>query len=371
MGCANYHAEIVFDDEVRWLVRIPRTTSFSDMPLELVEYLVKSEYATLKWLERLSVPTPKAYAYGLASDPNNLVGVSFLLEHALPGRPFYAHEATEEQKSRVYEQYARFLLEIRRHPATQACSLVPTSDGVTKEGPIASNRFLNPAMHGPFQTAQEYLSSMADIHLQLISDGQIYPKFPKEAYVFYRLLKQQAAPTLASISSSSVDGFFLKHVDDKGDHILVDDDYNITGIIDWQFARFAPACEAFGPSLFTADLDMLYGGTAGLGQDDRLLAQHLADQDEDGEGISDFANGSDLARRFQLGLASGLGRDEVLGLSNAVLALLDSDLRDGDSSGAMESWIDAQWAESVGEPWFEATRILVEELEHLTQHTQR
>lgn len=224
---------------------------------------------------------------------------------------------------------------------------------------------------GHFKQPKNIFSSVADIHLQLISDGQIYPKFPKEAYVFYRLLKQQAAPTLASTSSPAVDGFFLKHVDDKGDHILVDDEYNITGIIDWQFARFVPACEAFGPSLFTADLDMLYWGTAGLGQDDRLLAQHLADQEEDGDGISDFANGSELARRFQLGLASGLGRDEVLGLSNAVLALLDSDLRDGDSSGAMESWIDAQWAESVGEPWFEATRILVEELEHLTQHTQR
>jgi len=37
--------------------------------------------------------------------------------------------------------------------------------------------------------------------------------------------------------------FFLKHTDDKGEHILVDDEYNITGIIDWVFA--STACKAY------------------------------------------------------------------------------------------------------------------------------
>lgn len=364
MGCANYHAELVFNDGARWLVRIPRTTSFSDIPSDLVEYLVKSEYATLKWLERVSAPTPKAYAYGLDSDPENLVGVSFLLEEALPGRPFYPQEASGEHKSRVYKQYARFLLDVRRHPATQACSLVPSSDGIT-EGPVASNRFLNLAMYGPFKTPQEYYSSVADMHIQLISDGQIYPKYPKEAYIFYRLLKEQAVSALADTPSPALSGFFLKHVDDKGDHILVDEEYNITGIIDWQFARFVPACEAFGPSLFTADLSTLYDGTVGLSSDDRLLAAYLADQEGDGSGLGELANGNELARRFQFGLASGLARDEVLGLIKAVLSILDHDLPTVDPPEATEPWVEAQWAQAAGEPWFEATKVLVEELERL------
>lgn len=33
----------------------------------------------------------------------------------------------------------------------------------------------------------------------------------------------------------------------KGTHLLIDENYNITGIIDWQFARIVPVCEAFGP----------------------------------------------------------------------------------------------------------------------------
>lgn len=47
MGCANYHAWIVFDDGVKWLARIPRTSGFSDIPPDLVDYLVESEFATL------------------------------------------------------------------------------------------------------------------------------------------------------------------------------------------------------------------------------------------------------------------------------------------------------------------------------------
>jgi hypothetical protein len=52
----------------------------------------------------------------------------------------------------------------------------------------------------------------------------------------------------------------LKHVDDYGDHILVDEQLNITGIIEWQMARVVPRQETFGPSLVTADMNALYNG---------------------------------------------------------------------------------------------------------------
>lgn len=48
MGCANYYGWIIFNDGVKWFARIPRTTSFSDLPSGIVEHLVESEYATLK-----------------------------------------------------------------------------------------------------------------------------------------------------------------------------------------------------------------------------------------------------------------------------------------------------------------------------------
>lgn len=35
------------------------------------------------------------------------------------------------------------------------------------------------------------------------------------------------------------DKFYLKHTDDKGDHTVFNDDFNITGIIDWEWAYTA------------------------------------------------------------------------------------------------------------------------------------
>lgn len=342
MGCANYHAWVIFNDGVKWLARIPRTTDFSDIPLDLIDYLIESEYATLKFLEDLSVPAPKAHGFGLSSDPSNLVRVGYILEDAMPGRPFYAQQATDEQKSHVYNQYADMLIDISRLSRGQACSLLPHGDK-TKEAAIASNRFMSLGKHGPFADPLEYFTTIAEIHLDLIADGQIHPEYPKEAFLFYRVLRDRAAPALTA-ATASMSGFFLKHVDDKGDHLLVDENYNITAVIDWQFARFVPACEAFGPSLFTADLGKLYSASAARSVGDRYLAECLIRKGR--EDLAGLAGGSDLVRRFQFGLASGLVRSEALGMIRAVLSLLGDEVSEMDMMG----WIEKEWLQVVGDP---------------------
>ncbi|KAI1502073.1 hypothetical protein F5X99DRAFT_172209 [Biscogniauxia marginata] len=355
MGCANYHAWIVFDDGVKWLARIPRTSAFSDIPLDLVDYLIESEYATLKLLEVLGVPAPQAHGFGLSSDPGNLVKVSYILEDAMPGQPFHAHEGTAEQKSHVYDQYADILIKISRFSSKQACSLLPYHEK-TKETAIASNRFLSLGKYGPFADPLGYFTSIADLHLDLIADGQLYPNYPKEAFLFYRLLKTRASPALAATTTPTGE-FFLKHVDDKGDHILVDEDYNITAVIDWQFARFAPACEAFGPSLFTADLSKLYSASTGLSSDDRLLAECLKRKGRND--LAEFAGGSELARRFHFGLASGLSRSEALGMMRAVLSLLNGEV----SEEELRDWAEKEWDQAVSDPRREKIEKLMAELE--------
>ncbi|KAH7304672.1 hypothetical protein B0I35DRAFT_382249 [Stachybotrys elegans] len=353
MGCANFHGWINFHDGVQWIARFPRTTSFSDVPSDLVEYLVQSEYATLKWLEELKIPTPRAHGFGLASDLNNLVGASYLLEDALPGKVYNSYTASAEQKFHVYKQYAAVLSEISKHGLDQACSLLP--GGIT--GPIASNRFVTLGIYGPFHSPREYFTSVAESHIELIADGQLYPEYPKEACLFYRLLRDQAAAVLSPIEMDH--RFFLKHVDDKGDHILVDEDYNITGIIDWQFARFVPASEAFSPSLFTADMSMLYKGIPGLGPNDKEFSKLLD---------SGFAS-NELARRFNFGLTSGLKRNEVLRMIGAVLCLLDRESEDketGDremSDEELEAWVTEEWRLSSGETWNGRVRELLENMQ--------
>lgn len=327
MGCANYHAWLHFEDGERWIVRIPRS-GFSDVPPDLVEYLVMSEYATLKFLESTQVPAPKPFAYGISSDPTNRVGVSYLLMQALPGEPFYAHKASESQKKYVFNQLAEILIELAKHPLPRAGSLTINNDEVIV-GPVASNRFVTLETYGPFDTALEYLTSILEQHLDLIADGQLYPEYPVEAFLFFHFLQQNIQHL---VSGDMPEQFFLKHVDDKGDHLLVDESFNITGIIDWQFARAVPASEAFGPSYITADLASLYSSNTGVTSDDHYLATALR-----GKGASSLAliaERNEIMRRFHHGLASGSTTDEAREMLKGIVACVKGELVDD-----LDAWI--------------------------------
>lgn len=345
MGCANYHGWLVFEDGERWLARIPRDT-FTDLPPDLVEYIIASEYATLKFLEDLRIPAPKAFGYALASDPANSVGVTYLLIEALSGKPYYPHLATPEQTAHVLEQVADILIELSKSPLPRAGSLVmrkisnqgrPSdhSSPVPEVGPLASNRFLHLDHRlGPFSTGEEYFASVSKTYLDILADRQLEQSDPVAARKFYEAVYANA-PALDRLSSNHEGQFFLKHVDDKGDHLLIDDDYNIVGIIDWQFSRVVPAAEAFGPSLLTADMGVLYTGNqpCALTPEDEVLARTLRKKGRpdlaeymEGRGrrriSGDGAN--ELMRRIQFGIPAGSSAEE----SRHVLATLLSELED-------------------------------------------
>jgi hypothetical protein len=89
---------------------------------------------------------------------------------------------------------------------------------------------------------------------------QLYPQFPIQAYLVCRFLQDNATQL-----SDSEDRFFLKHVYDKGDHLIVDKYLNIISIIDWQMARIVPRREAFAASLVSADRRALCNGNVLFG----------------------------------------------------------------------------------------------------------
>lgn len=71
-GCANYHARIRFEDgSASWLLRVPRVTGFAvGFPVPLAEYLIRSEFATLKFSETTDVPAPQAFSFEIPSEGN-------------------------------------------------------------------------------------------------------------------------------------------------------------------------------------------------------------------------------------------------------------------------------------------------------------
>ena len=261
MGSANYHARIRFHDgSPSWLLRVPRVASFAvGLPSSLVEYLVLSEYATLKFLETTAVPAPRAFSYGIYG-----TGVSFTLMEELRGTPWTGQgvsggEATENEKAKVWSGLADILIELEKHPFPKAGSLCLQSSEIEVSA-VASDRLLVLTPTGPFTTSTAYYAAFAEQYLELIVDGQLYTEYTINAYLVYRFLKDNATQLASQEENQMTERFYLKHVDDKGDHILVDEQLNITGIIDWQMARIVPRHEAFGASLVTADMNALCNG---------------------------------------------------------------------------------------------------------------
>ncbi|KAK7701484.1 hypothetical protein SLS64_010228 [Diaporthe eres] len=269
-GCANYHVRIRFDDgSPSWLMRVPRVTGFAvGFPVSLAGYLIRSEYATLKFLETTAVPAPRAFTFGVPSEnTDHGVGVCFLFMEELTGKSWDG----QGDATKVWKGLARILAELEKYPFTQAGSLYVRNPGdLPSISAIASDRFVCLDPYGPLETSAEYYIAWTEQYLELISDGQLYPQFPVEAYLVYRFLQESATQLC-----DPEDGFYLKHVDDKGDHLLVDEDLNITGIIDWQMARVVPRGEAFGLSLVSADMRALCDGDVSLSAEDiavRIIA---------------------------------------------------------------------------------------------------
>jgi hypothetical protein len=340
MGCANYHVRVRFDDGSRsWLLRVPRATSFVGCPEPVVDYLVVSEYATLKFLEQTAVPAPRAFGYGIRSDGSDHgIGVSFLLVKELSGKP-WSHgdlpvsESTKHERARICSGLADILAELARHPFPKAGSLRLEGSRI-QVGPTASDRFVVLDPDGPFVSAVDYYTAWAEKYLELIADRQLYSEYPVDAYLVYRFLRVNAGQ-LAEAEDDGSGGFFLKHADDHGDHILLDDDFNITGVIDWQMARVAPGGEAFGPSLVTVDMRKLCAeGNVSLSADDVRLTTALR-----GRGHTELAgwmgDENERARRFFWGLGLEPRWSNALPLATALLRAF----------GVQQDW--AEWRESA------------------------
>jgi hypothetical protein len=86
MSCANYHARIVFDNRANWLAWLPRTTGCSDIPPDLVDYPVESEYATRKQLEVLDAAS-KALTNGFLLKHVGGRGIIYSLTKTTTSRP--------------------------------------------------------------------------------------------------------------------------------------------------------------------------------------------------------------------------------------------------------------------------------------------
>lgn len=265
MGGQNCHLDIEFDDGVVWLARI-RLDDPTFPPNPVQEHILVSEFSTLKFLEKVDIPTPKAFQCSIESS-ENIVGVSYILMEKMRGSALDWNGASKEQRTKVIEQLADIFLELQKHPFEATGSLTSESE---IGGFAQSLLFRTPTSPlGPFKSFRSSLESIVRHQLALISDEEI-SSLNIDNYLSF-CWRLDMIPHLLS-SADDRGPFYLKHMDDKGDHILVDEDYNITAIIDWESASTEVQQVAFGSPCMLWPVGKFYEGKNVLTQEELELA---------------------------------------------------------------------------------------------------
>jgi hypothetical protein len=282
MGGMNYHIELCFEDGVKWITRIRRFNATSP-PSSLRDYIVRSEVATLKFLEQTNVPAPKVFDYAFEHDPDNRIGVGYILMEKLPGKSMRWALATKEQRRNLMDQLADIFIELHKHPLNSLGSLDSPDTpqhigGFARESLTDFTPSGEMLLAGPCPSIEEYHKYSLRFILELILREEMYTQQPVDAYLVHRFLFDLIPSIVSSKSQSDQKNYYLKHADDKGDHILVDEGFNITGIIDWEWAHTMPPEIAFNSPIGLLPVADFYDGVNDIGEDEVVFARLLEDK---------------------------------------------------------------------------------------------
>ncbi|KAG2058291.1 hypothetical protein BDR06DRAFT_950747 [Suillus hirtellus] len=272
MGGMNVHLDILFDDKVIWLARIQRTTAVTPPPA-VQNHILLSEFATLVYLNRIGVPTPVVHGYGITADPNG-VDVNYILMDKLQASPLKWYDLGSDQRRRVLHQLANIFITLDYHSFRQSGSIIQPHASI---GAFADRVIFEPNysqkldLLGPFTSLRQHLDHTIGCYLHLIESSQWAVSDPVTSYLIYRTVLD-AYPRILSAESMNSEIFCLRHQDDKGDHILVNDQLDVIGIIDWEWSKVVAKSFAFAAPLMLLPLEFDDGNNL-LSQDEEELAR--------------------------------------------------------------------------------------------------
>lgn len=279
MGGQNCNLDVVFSDDIVWIARIRLSNHPRLLPQQVQDYILRSEVATLKYLANTKVPAPKVFAFDCA--PND-VGVSFCLVEKLEGSPLHPgwppEGATSRKCTNLLSQLADIYIELASNKFRATGSLVPTrTRGGTEVGGFSDAQFFDnpdgPPL-GPFTSTTAAMRAESLLQLKMITAGE-KTDLPLQNYIrhLWRLEVLSSQNTLPI--SDPETSFFIRHRDDKGDHILVDSDFNITGVLDWEFASIEHPSIAFSSPCMLWPIGEFYNGSQTLSSAEHEFAQIL------------------------------------------------------------------------------------------------
>jgi len=259
-GGDNLVLEILFDDQMVWMVRLRLHERKFLRPRGDVDKIFVTEVATLRFLkEKTNIPVPTVFVFD--AHYQNEVGQPYMMMEAMPGKRLWGGPQTDyisdQYKAQVYQQFEDMLLELYSHPFDEIGMLWPQDETdppqeSVRVGPIVYQH-ARIQDFGPFADSLCFYQTRNQLLLEYYrrrkqSNSTEEPDFDAiESSTF----KRAAIPYIAEHSTSR-GPFFLAHPDFQVQRLLnilmsmqitnclFDDNYNITAVLDWTGCQILP-----------------------------------------------------------------------------------------------------------------------------------
>ncbi|KAK6000368.1 hypothetical protein QM012_003614 [Aureobasidium pullulans] len=229
-----------FKDEFRLLARtrLPCLADAQDnLDLDAVTSAVMSEVQTMIAIaQNTHVPVPKIYAFETRADCK--VGAPFILMDCLEGNvgTDLSVEIPSEHKQGFFREMAKIQIGLSQIQSPKIGKIIGVSENGFELGPI-------PGIGGPFNTAAEFYKAWAENVVfdtkndRLRKTSGVYAEEVQASITTFQATVGRLAD---KISLRNEGPFPLFHGDFGHHNIVVDDNYHINGLIDFEFSFACP-----------------------------------------------------------------------------------------------------------------------------------
>jgi aminoglycoside phosphotransferase (APT) family kinase protein len=204
-------------------------------------------------LEKTTIPIPQLHAYGFGGDkPKNPTGLPFLLMDFVEGKKWNEmdlHLISAEQSTRFHRHLADFRSQLRHQELPRIGSLsldgndnwaldnraLSTDMNGQNSYNLDPSRFVDP--HPLFQSTADHIYSLHGLSENRFyrSRNSLYDRQDGKEKV--HALEQTKSILFDWIKQEQSHGpFVLIHGDLRPSNIIIDEDFNIKAIIDWEWS---------------------------------------------------------------------------------------------------------------------------------------
>ncbi|KAI2641414.1 kinase-like protein [Hypomontagnella submonticulosa] len=258
--CGSYNiVHIIQLDDLKLVIRVP-ATGWGVGKNDMAARALQSQVATMRLVARnTAIPVPKVYHYDTTD--SNPIGAPYLCMSFVPGTTV-SHVWFENPDAISREEFRlNVLRSLSKVMAQFSCFTFDKMGSIMDEEDSSSS--LAPCYHwhnnddgttqvissGPFDSASAYVQT----HFEETSKKNEWDK--AESKVLESIMPSSA------IHDSTV-GFVLRPPDLDSQNVMVDEQGNVTGLIDWDLAHTMPRSMGYAmyPSWITRDWDpLMYG----------------------------------------------------------------------------------------------------------------